>query len=148
DPIYLYFNISDLDLGRLLKSTHGIPGPKDARKWAVYAGFPGEDGYPHQGYLDFAAINVTATTGTLLMRGILSNPNGKILPGLYARVRVPLDQRAALVLPEAAVGHDQQGSYALVVNKKNVVERRGVRTGPAVENLRAIDEGLTGEEWV
>ena len=148
DPIYLYFNISDLDLARLLKSTHGIPAPTDAKKWPVYAGFPSEDGYPHQGYLDFAAINLTATTGTLLMRGILPNPNGKILPGLYARVRVPLEQRAALVVPEVAVGHDQQGSYVLVVNEKNVVERRSIKTGPALKSRRAIDDGLTGKEWV
>jgi RND family efflux transporter MFP subunit len=148
DPIYLYFNISDLDLARLLKVTNGIPTPTDPKKWPVYAGLPSEDGYPHKGYLDFAAINVTTTTGTLLMRGILPNPDGKILSGLYARVRVPLDQRAALLVPEVAVAHDQQGSYVLVVNEKNVVERRSVKTGPAVENRRAIDEGLTGKESV
>src|SRR6266571_336807 len=91
DPIYVYFNISDLDLARLLKVTRGIPGPSDGRKWPVHAGLPNEDGYPHQGYLDFAAINLTTTTGTLLMRAILPNADGKILPGLYTRVRVPLE---------------------------------------------------------
>ena len=148
DPIYVYFNISDLDLARLLRSTHGIPGPSDARKWPVYAGLPSESGYPHQGYLDFAAISLTTTTGTLLMRGIVSNPDGRILPGLYARVRVPLEQRAALLVPEVAIGHDQQGSYVFVVNEKNVVERKSVTTGAAVDSLRAIDDGLKGNEWV
>src|SRR5262245_49812100 len=70
DPLYVYFNISDVDLARLLKSTHGIPGPGDSRKWPVFVGLPSEDGYPHQGYLDFASISLTSTTGTLLMRGI------------------------------------------------------------------------------
>ena len=148
DPIYLYFNISDLDLARLLKSTGGIPGPGDAKKWPVRAGLPNEDGYPHQGYLDFAAISLTTTTGTLLMRGILPNPDGKILSGLYARVRVPLEQRSTLLVPEVAIGHDQQGAYVLLVNDKNVVERRNVTTGPAVESRRTIDDGLTGEQWV
>jgi len=148
DPIYLYFNISDLDLARLLKSTGGIPGPGDARKWPVYAGLPSEDGYPHQGHLDFAAISLTTTTGTLLMRGILPNADGKILSGLYTRVRVPLERRTTLLVPEAAIGHDQQGAYLLVVNDKNVVERRNVTTGPAVESRRAIDNGLTDGEWV
>jgi RND family efflux transporter MFP subunit len=147
-PIYVYFNISDHDLARLRKGTRGIPGPSDARKWPVHAGLPGEDGYPHQGHLDFAAISLTTTTGTLLMRGVLPNRDGGILPGLYARVRVPLEQRAAFLVPEVAIGHDQQGSYVLVVNEKNVVERRRVSTGPAAESLRAIDEGLKGEEWV
>ena len=148
DPIYVYFNISDLDLARLLKSTRGIPGPADGRKWPVYAGLPGESGYPHQGDLDFAAISLTTNTGTLLMRGILPNRDGSILPGLYARVRVPLEQRAAFLVPEVAIGHDQQGSYVFVVNEKNVVERKSVTTGPAVDSLRAIDDGLTGKEWV
>jgi RND family efflux transporter MFP subunit len=148
DPTYVYFNISDLDLARLLKRTGGIPGPSDGRKWPVQAGLPGEDGYPHKGHLDFAAISLTSTTGTLLMRGVLPNPDGRILPGLYARVRVPVEERAAFLVPEAAIGHDQQGSYVFIVNDKNVVERRGVKTGPAVDALRAIDEGLKGEEWV
>src|SRR5713226_1226434 len=148
DPIYVYFNISDLDLARLLKVTRGIPGSTDGRKWPVHAGLPNEDGYPHQGYLDFAAINLTTTTGTLLMRGVLPNADGKILPGLYARVRVPLDEKTSLMVPEVAIGHDQQGSYVFVVNEKNVVERRSVKTGPSVNSLRAIDEGLKGTERV
>jgi RND family efflux transporter MFP subunit len=148
DPIYVYFNISDLDLARLLKVTRGIPGPSDGRKWPVHAGLPNEEGYPHQGYLDFAAINLTTTTGTLLMRGLLPNADGKILPGLYTRVRVPLEQRAALLVPEVAIGHDQQGAFVLVVNDKNVVERRNVTTGAPVESQRVIVTGLTGGEWV
>jgi RND family efflux transporter MFP subunit len=148
DPIYVYFNISDLDLARLLKTTGGIPGPGDTRKWPVHAGLPSEEGYPHQGHLDFAAISLTTTTGTLLMRGILPNQDGKILPGLYARVRVPLERRAMFLVPEAAIGHDQQGAYVLLVNDKNVVERRNVTTGPAVEARRAIVGGLTGGESV
>ena len=148
DPIYVYFNISDLDLARLLKRTGGVPGPSDARQWPMQAGLPGEDGYPHKGRLDFAAINLTSTTGTLLMRGVLSNPDGRILPGLYTRVRVPVEERAAFLVPDAAIGHDQQGAYVFVVNDKNVVERRGIKTGSAVNALRAIDDGLKGQEWV
>ena len=82
------------------------------------------------------------------MRGVLPNANGQILAGLFARVRVPIEQRTAFVVPEVAIGHDQEGSYVFVVNEKDVVERRGVKTGPSVESLRAIDEGLKGTEWV
>jgi len=148
DPMYLYFNISDVDLTRLLKSTGGVPGTADAKKWPAFAGLPNEDGYPHRGYVDFAAISLTPTTGTLLMRAVLSNPDGKVLPGLFARVRVPVEQRPAFLVPDAAIGHDQQGAYLFIVNEKNVVERRTVTTGPAADSLRAIDEGLKGKEWV
>ena len=148
DPMYVYFNIADVDLARLLKGRSGIPGATDPQKWPVFTGLPSEEGYPHRGYLDFAAISLTTTTGTLLMRGVLPNANGQILSGLYARVRVPIEQRNAFLVPEVAIGHDQQGSYVFVVNEKNVVERRSVKTGPAVDSLRAIDEGLKGTERV
>jgi hypothetical protein len=82
------------------------------------------------------------------MRGIFPNPAGKILPGLYARVRVPVEKKTALLVPEVAIGNDQQGSFVLIVNEKNGVERRTVKTGTAVDNLRVIEEGLKGVERV
>jgi RND family efflux transporter MFP subunit len=148
DPIYVYFNVSDLDLARLMQAAGGIPGQEADRKWLVSIGLPDEKGHPHQGQLDFASISLTPTTGTLLMRGVFPNPDGKILPGLYARVRVPLKEKTAPLVPEVAIATDQQGSFVLIVNEKNVVERRSIKTGPAVDNLRAIEEGLTGKERV
>jgi len=149
DPIYVYFNISDADLARLTKITRWMPGKSNAGQWPVLAGVTDEDGYPHTGRLDFASISLTSTTGTLLMRGIFPNAEGKIIPGLYARVRVPIDKKDLFVLPAMAVSDDQQGTYLLVVNEKNIVERRNIKPGPVVsENVRAIAEGLTGDEWI
>jgi RND family efflux transporter MFP subunit len=148
DPIYVYFNISDLDLARLMQAAQGIPGQGANKKWPVSIGLPSEEGYPHQGQLDFASISLTSTTGTLLMRGVFPNPAGKILPGLYARVRVPVKKKTALLVPEVAIANDQQGSYVLIVTEKDVVERRGVKTGPPVDRLRVIEEGLNGGERV
>jgi RND family efflux transporter MFP subunit len=148
DPIYVYFTISDLDLARLMKAAGGIPGQASVKKWPVSVGLANEEGYPRQGYLDFAAISLTPTTGTLLMRGVFSNPAGKILPGLYARVRMPIEKKPAFLLPEESIGFDQQGTHVLIVNEKNLVERRNIKTGPLVDNLRAVEEGLTGEERV
>jgi len=149
DPIYVYFTVNDLDLRRLLRETGGIPGQTQSKKLPVLVGLPNEEGYPHQGYLDFAAVSLTTTTGTLLVRGVLPNPDDKILPGLYARVRLPVEeQSAALLVPQKAVGYDQIGSYVLVVNDKNVVERRNVKTGPVVNGSIVIEEGLTGNDRV
>jgi RND family efflux transporter MFP subunit len=148
DPIYIYFNISDLDLARLMRVTQGIPGQGADRKWPMAMGLPLEEAYPHEGRLDFASASLTATTGTLLMRGVFPNPDGKILPGFYARVRVPVETRTAWLVPDVAVALDQQGPYVLIVNEQNVVERRGVKTGRRVDNLRVIEEGLQGTEWV
>ena len=148
DPIYVYFTISDLDLARLMKSTQGTPGQIQAKKWPVSIGLADEEGYAHRGSLDFASISLTPTTGTLLMRGVFSNPAGKILPGLYTRVRVPLRTKIALLVPQEALGYDQRGSYVLVANQEDLVEHTSVKTGSSVDNLRVIEDGLTGKEWV
>src|SRR5208283_4054856 len=83
DPIYVYFTISDLDVTRLMGEAHWTPGQAQANPLPVDLGLPNEKDYPHPGHLDFAATTLTPTSGTLLVRGIFSNPEGKILPGLY-----------------------------------------------------------------
>ncbi len=148
DPIYIYFTVSDLDLARLMKEARWTPGKTNAQNWPVLAGLTSEEGYPHQGRLDFASISLTSTTGTLLMRGIFPNPEGKILPGLYARVHVPLKKGPALLVHQEAIGYDQRGPYVLIVNEKNVVQRVGIRTGTQVDRLQVVEEGLTGKEWI
>jgi RND family efflux transporter MFP subunit len=148
DPIYIYFNISDLDLAHLMKEAHWTPGKTETKQWPVFAGLTSETGYPHKGYLDFAAISLTPTTGTLLLRGVFSNPDGKILPGLYSRIRVPVKKGPTLLVPQEAIGYDQRGSYVLIVNEHNAVQRVSVKTGTSVDHLQAIEEGLTGKEWV
>jgi RND family efflux transporter MFP subunit len=148
DPIYVYFTISDLDLARLMGSTHWNPGQIETEKWPVSVGLAAETGHPHQGHLDFASISLTSTTGTLLMRGIFPNPGGKILPGLYARVQVPLERKERFLVPDVAIGSDQQGTYVLIVDERNVVERRSIKVSLSVDNLRAIEEGLSGNEWI
>ena len=148
NPIYVYFNISDADLARLMGEAHWTPGKTEAKQWPVFVGLTNETGYPHKGYLDFASISLTPTTGTLLLRGIFPNQDGKILPGLYARVRVPVKEGPAFLVPQEAIGYDQRGSYVLVVNENNMVQRSSVRTGTLVDHLRVVEEGLTGKEWV
>jgi RND family efflux transporter MFP subunit len=149
DPIYVYFTISELDLLRLMGTSQNLMAKVNARKFPVAIGLADEKGFPHEGSLDFAAITLDPNTGTLLLRGIIPNPDNKLFPGLFARVRIPLSQtRPALLVPQVALGYDQQGPYVLLVNDQNVVERRPVKTGPPVDNLRVVEEGLTGDEWV
>jgi multidrug efflux pump subunit AcrA (membrane-fusion protein) len=65
------------------------------------------------------------------------------------RVRVPaLEKKDALLVPGDAVSFDQQGEYVLVVNDKNIVERRGVKTGSQVGSMLVIGEGLKPDDRV
>ena len=148
NPIYVYFNISDADLARLMGEAHWTPGQVRKVEWPIFADLLNEKGQPHTGHLDFASISLTPTTGTLLMRGVFPNSDGRIMPGLYARVRVPVKKGPALLVPQEAIGYDQRGSYVLIVNEQNVVQRFSVRTGTMVDHLQVVEEGLAGKEWV
>ena len=149
DPIYVYFNINEQDLLRVRGKKPPSPEEAKKKKHPVSVGLADETGYPHQGYLDFAAISLNPTTGSLQLRAILPNPDAVILPGLFARVRAPIgEQNEALLVPETAISYDQMGPLVRLVNEKNVVERRGVKLGVQDGTDRVVLEGLQGEEWV
>jgi len=145
NPIYVYFTISDSDLARLTAESRWRPGKGGT---LVSMGVLNEKGYPHEGVLDFASISLTSTTGTLQMRGVFQNPDGTVMPGLYARLRVPLAEKNALLVPQEALSYDQQGVFLLVINAQNTVERRSVKIGFLVGHMRVIEEGLTPKDWV
>jgi len=114
-----------------------------------FFGLLDEDGHPHEGRLDFAATSVAPTTGTLQVRGTYPNEDSRVLPGLFVRVRVPaLKKREALLVPGDAISFDQQGEYVLVVDDKNVVQRRAVKTGQQVGDALVVNEGLTADDRV
>jgi RND family efflux transporter MFP subunit len=150
DPIYVYFTINERDLLRIVARNKNLAGKGLAdRQIPVEFELSNETDFPHSGLLDFASIAVSQTTGTLQLRGIFPNRDLTILPGLFVRVRVPVAlPRDALMVPGDAVSFDQQGEYLLVVNDKNLVERRGVTVGPQVGSMQAIEQGLRPDDWV
>jgi len=148
DPLYVYFPMNERDLLRVT-GKNGPPAQAQNLKVPLSLGLADETGYPHKGYFDFAAISLTPTTGTLLLRGIFPNPDGKILPGSFARVQYLVGtEKTELVVPEVALGYDQLGPYLLLVDEQNMVQQRPVKLGLRVDGGRVIQEGLTGDEWV
>jgi RND family efflux transporter MFP subunit len=151
DPIYVSFTISEQDVLRVRASMRqaGLT-IKDLDKVPVELGLMTETGYPHKGHLDYASPNVDSSTGTLTVRGILSNPDHILLPGFFVRVRVPLPtpQAEALLVPDTALGTDQAGRYLLVVDKDDVVQQRTVTTGARLGALRVIATGLQPDDRV
>ncbi|MHB9074058.1 MAG: efflux RND transporter periplasmic adaptor subunit [Desulfobaccales bacterium] len=150
DPLYVYFPMNERDLLRVTGETGLSPAQAQNLKIPLSLGLANEPGYPHKGYFDFAAISLTPTTGTLQLRGIFPNPDGKILPGAFARVQVPVvgTEKTALVVPEVALAYDQLGPYVLLVDEHNLVQHRSVKLGLRVDGGRVIQAGLTGDEWV
>lgn len=160
DPMYVYFNLNERDLLRILavyrekikaKDIDPEKNPARSAEIPIYLGLANEDGYPHEGLLDFAESGVDPDTGTLQMRGVFPNPEQppKLVPGLFARVRMPVENRPnALLVTERAIGADQGGRYLLTVNNENVVEKHPIRMGQLIDGLRVIEKGLQADEWV
>jgi len=157
DPLYVYFNIAETDIPPYmwdartasLKSSKSASKPEQTPVFPVFMSLGNEEGYPHDGYIDFSSSTVNTSTGTLLVRGVFPNPDGKMLPGQFAKVRMPIGKKNhAILVPQAAVSYDQLGTYVLIANENNTVERRNVKTGPQKDHSYVIEEGLTGDEWV
>ena len=150
DPIYVNFNVNEQDVLRVrAEARRRGMSATDLTRLPVQVGLQTEDGYPHQGNLDYASPTINASTGTLVVRGVIPNPDRILLPGYFVRVRVPFDQEQnALLVPDTAQGSDQGGRYVLVVNKDNIVEQRTVRPGQIEGTLRVIEEGLKPDDRV
>jgi RND family efflux transporter MFP subunit len=151
DPTYVNFSVNEQDVLRIRAEAarRGIT-VAELRQLPVEVGLQTEQGFPHEGRLDYVAPTLNQSTGTLAVRGIFPNPNRTMLPGYFVRVRVPIDrQEKALLVPDIALSSDQGGRYLLIVNGDNVVEQRHVQTGQLEDGgLRVIEDGLKPEDRV
>jgi len=150
DPIWVNFNVNEQDVLRIRTEARrrGMTAD-DLRQLPIEVGLQTETGFPHKGRLDYAAVTLNQSTGTLPVRGVLPNSDRALLPGFFVRVRVPIDQEQnGLFVPDVALGSDQAGRYLLVVNGENIVEQRKVRVGPLEGALRVIEEGLKADDRV
>lgn len=151
DPIYAYFNIGENQVLRikeaLAKEGRTIEQVKAVE---IDLGLQNEGtDFPHKGHLDYVSPELDPSTGTLLVRGVFENKTLSLLPGLFVRVRIPVqDIPDALLVDDTAIGSAQQGKYVLVVNKDNVVEQKIVVTGQLVGQYRVIESGLSADDRV
>jgi membrane fusion protein, multidrug efflux system len=152
DPIYVYFTMSEPQILRI-KENNAKKGIEfrttDLSSIPVEIGLQGEEGFPHEGHMDYAAPQVDASTGTLEARAIFDNKERKLLPGLFARVRTPVGKLDnAILVPDVALGTSQEGRYLLVVGPDNVVQRKNVTIGDREGPYRIIESGIDPGDWV
>lgn len=102
-----------------------------------------------KGKLDFAENRIDAATGTMRVRARFENPDGTLQPGMFGRINVPgsLPYKGIMV-PDQAIGADQDRRIVYVVDAEGNVSAKPVRTGPRQHGYRVIREGLTGDETV
>jgi RND family efflux transporter MFP subunit len=152
DPLYVYFNLSEPQALKIKESNAkaGLPlRTTGLSSIPVEIGLQSEEGYPHKGHMDYAAPQVDQSTGTLTVRAIFDNKDQALLPGLFVRVRTPIGKLdKATLMSNAAIGTSQEGSYVLVVDKDNVIQRKVIKTGERQGQLRIIESGLDPGDWV
>jgi multidrug efflux system membrane fusion protein len=157
DPMYAYFDVDEPTVLRVRKAVNeGKIKRYQEGKIPVYMGLQGEEGFPHQGTLNFVNNQVNPATGSILVRGVFPNPipasgTTRVLsPGMFVRIRLPIGQpHPALLVIDRAIGSDQGLKYVYVVNKDNKVEYRRVTTGALQDDgMRVILSGLKADESV
>jgi multidrug efflux system membrane fusion protein len=156
DPMHAYFDMDEPTLLRIRRAVNEgkIKPPQDG-VFPVLMGLQGEEGYPHQGTINFVNNQVNPTTGSISVRGVFDNPRPKggarlLTPGMFVRIRLPIGRpHDALLVIDRAVASDQGLKYVYVLDGENKAQSRRVTTGPLQpDGLRVITEGLKPDDWV
>jgi RND family efflux transporter MFP subunit len=150
NPVYVY---ADIDEDSLLKFNALIQARKIETngdgQTPIELQLADETDFPHRGHIESFDNHVDPNTGSILLRAVFSNEDGRIVPGLFARIRVPLSERhPALLVSDRAIGTDQAQKYVLTVTATNTVAYKAVKLGPVVGGKRIIRSGLLAGEKI
>jgi multidrug efflux system membrane fusion protein len=146
DPIYVSF---DADERSFLKYAARARTEGRGRQTPIYLGLSNEDGFPHEGHVDFVDNQLDPRTGTIRARAIFSNEDRSFTPGLFARLKLEGSARyRATVVSDRAVGVDQDKKFVLVLRSDSTVEYRPIQLGRLVDGYRVVTEGLKAGEQI
>lgn len=142
NPVYAYF---DADEQTYLRFAH----KSDSGAMPVYMGLVDEQGYPHEGRLDFVDNQVDAHSGTIRARAVFDNADGTYTPGLFARIKLVGGQaHDTILIDERAVGTDLGKKFVLALKPDNTVEYRPVTLGANIDGLRVVNQGLAAGDVI
>ncbi len=150
DPVYVYADVDEETLLRFnrLVAEKQIEADSEGRV-PTELQLADETDFPHRGYIESFDNRLDANTGSILMRAVFPNSSGRIVPGLFARVRIPVSARQpALLISERAVGTDQSQQYVLTLTETNTVAYQAVKLGPVIDGKRVVRSGLRGDEKI
>jgi RND family efflux transporter MFP subunit len=150
NPVYVH---ADIDEDTLLKFNELVYSKKlgtpAGGKIPVELQLADETEFPHQGYIESFDNRLDPNTGSILLRAVFPNDDGRIVPGLFARIRIPLSERhAALLVDERAIGTDQANKFVLTLTASNTVQYQAIELGPLFEGKRVVRSGLAAGEKI
>ena len=150
DAVHAYASVDEasyLKHARLLREGK-LARDADGRVPAE-ARLDGEDGFRHRGWIDSFDNRIDPSTGSIVLRLTLPNPDGLLVPGGFVRVRIPAGRESdALMVDEKIIGTDQSRKFVLTVGPGNVAQYRAVKLGAAIDGLRVVSEGLEAADQV
>ncbi len=149
DPIFIEASVSEKDFLAFRENV----GDKrlsyeEMLRIPVDIAIASEPAFHLRGKVEYVAPAVDSKNGTILVRGIVHNPDRSLLPGLDVRMRLPRGKvlANAVLVPDRAIQTNQAGRYVLVVNRQNVIEQRQVQLGELVGNLRIATQGVRPDD--
>ncbi|KTC73768.1 HlyD family transporter secretion protein [Legionella birminghamensis] len=151
DPIHFYFEASQNDLLKYIRLDRAGKRPSSDRyPNQILIQLPDEQGFPHQGKMDFVDNVVDQETGTIQGRALVPNPDAVIYPGLFGRARlIASGEYEALLLPDKAINMEQNRQFVYVVDDKNQAKRVYIELGPLRDSgFYIIRKGLKANEKV
>lgn len=150
DPIYVDVTQSAAELVSLRRALEaGTLGDATHLPVRIFL----EDGseFEYKGRLEFAEASVDPSTGSVLLRVVVPNPDHMLLPGMYVRAIAGSGVlEKAILVPQEGIARDPNGTTsAMVVTEENIVAQRTVRVSRTIGNLWLVEEGLhTGDRVI
>ncbi len=147
DRVYAYFDASEATFLKYVQASRaaGASAPRNQAN-KVLLGLANEQGYPHEGRMDFIDNRLNTATATIRGRAVFDNKDGVFTPGLFARVKlVGTGAYNAVLVPERAIGTDQSRKLVMVVGPNNIVQPRPVKPGAQFDGYRAVEGVKPGE---
>ena len=148
DPIYASFSADEETVAGVLESLGPDPHARLGRI-PVRMDTATSNGTAHEGALQLIDNQVDVSSGTVFLRAVFANPDGVLMPGQFARLRMGrAATEPAVLVSERAVGTDQDKKFVTVVGRDDTAEYREVTLGPSVDGLRVVTQGLSAGERV
>ncbi|MFM2400464.1 MAG: hypothetical protein RL341_2621, partial [Pseudomonadota bacterium] len=150
DRVYAYFDASEAVYLRYARAAReGTRASSRETANPVMMGLSNEEGFPHQGKMDFVDNRLNPATGSMRGRAVFDNKDDLYTPGLFARLKlVGSGSYQATLVPDRAISTDQTRKVVMVVGAGNVVEPREVKTGVAIDGMRVVTGVKAGENII
>lgn len=153
-PVYASFELDEQTYLRYTadkaSGASGASGGEGGQsKLPVFLGLANDEDYPREGHIQSLDNRLDTKSGTIRVRAVFDNPDGRLLPGLYARIKLGGGTPHPVVLiNDRAIGTDQGKKFVLVLDGANKLAYREVTLGPSYEGLRVIRQGLKADERI